>query len=94
MNYSFDDGGSATHTQSIKRQTNIFLAVVVAANLAVLTWTFWPTSLDSYEGCMERAAEKAKGNATIFNRLAQSNCYKLSPAHLEQETKKLDAEIF
>jgi hypothetical protein len=93
MNYSFDENGTESHARSIRRQSNIFFGIVVVANIAVLTWTFWPAQNDEYGVCMERMADKAHGNATIFNRLASSNCYKLSPAYIEQKTKEFDAEI-
>lgn len=79
---------------SNRRTQTIVLGVVVILNVVVLTWTFWPAQKDEYEICMERMADKARGNATIFSRLASSNCYKLSPAYIEQKTKELDAEIF
>lgn len=73
-----------------KRHQAIFLGAVVVLNVAALTWTFWPSSPGTYEDCMVRMAEKAEGNATIFNRLAFSNCYKLSPAYIEQKDKRAD----
>lgn len=77
-----------------RRREYWVLAVVVIANLAVFAWSFWPAPQNEYEACLERVADKARGNATIFNRLASANCYKLSPAYLEQKTRELDAEIF
>lgn len=89
MNYSFDDGGSNSHNAQIRRHSNIFLAVVIVLNVGVLTWTFWPTKPATYEDCLVQMAEKAKGNATIYNSLAHANCRRMSPAYIEDQAKKL-----
>lgn len=90
MNYSFDDGGDQAHRARMKRQSSIFLAVVIVLNVGVLTWTFWPTKPTTYEDCLLQMAEKAKGNATIYTSLAQANCSRMSPARAEQAQKFLD----
>lgn len=77
-----------------KRREYWVIAAIVIANITALAWSFWPVQKDEYAACLERAADKARGNATIFNQLTYANCYKLSPAYLEQKTKELDAEIF
>lgn len=88
MNYSFDDGGDKAHRAQMKRQSNIFLAVVIVLNVGVLTWTFWPTKPATYEDCLVQMAEKAKGNATIYNSLARANCHRMSPANSDRQAEK------
>ncbi len=88
MNYSFDDGGSQNHKSQMKRQSNIFLAVVIVLNVGVLTWTFWPTKPATYEDCLVQMAERAKGNSTIYTSLANANCYRMSQAYIERQAEK------
>ena len=86
------DGMQPTEAMRVsqRRQQAIFLSVVVILNVIVLTWTFWPSKPTSYEECLMQMADKAKGNATIFNRLTTANCYRLSPAYIEQNKNSAD----
>lgn len=76
------DGMAPTEAMKTRQRKTKYwiMAVVVVANITVLTWTFWPHGKESYEDCQVRVAEKAKGNATIFLHLKSSVCQPLKPS--------------
>lgn len=58
------------------------LALAVAIAMAVI---FWPEQ--SYGDCVVQMAEKAQGNATIFQALHRAKCYPKSPAGVEDQLR-------
>lgn len=73
------DGMAPTDAMRARQRKGEYLvmSIIALANIAVLLWSFWPSSKESYEDCQLRMAEKAKGNATIFLHLNSSVCQSL-----------------
>lgn len=64
MNYSFDDQGTESHTKSIQKQSNIILALVVAANVGYFGWQW--LGQETYEDCVKSAAESSNGVRSAY----------------------------
>lgn len=74
------------------RKTIFFSFVSLLCMLVILLMIYRETqpklSKDKYISCVQRAAQMAQGNATIFNRLIYVECKPIQEAYRE-----IDAEI-
>lgn len=81
MQEPLTQGWSATKESLKESRIKWLLGGSCSTVLLTVAFILWPS--DNFGKCMVRMAEKAQGNATIFNQLVRSNCYMMSPAYLD-----------